>query len=521
MSIDSSSEQLLTNRYRLLNLIGKGAMGRVYRAEDTLLGGVTVAVKFLSQAVLSDKNRTRFEREATICALLGEKSIHIVRVRDYGVDPDDVPFYVMELLEGESLSELIQDFPLSIPNFLDYSCQICRGLQVAHEGITYKGERWHIVHRDLKPSNLIVVDDPTFGQLVKILDFGVAKMVQPDSTQTHTFMGTMAYASPEQMEGEELDRRSDIYSFGVMMYEMLTSELPLLPDNRSFGGWYKAHLEDAPSPFDSKLRIPQPLQDLVMKCLEKNRRDRPQNVQGILHILENLKAEEQPSDSPPSPPNLSLTPVPTLSQQLKPISEATQLETSSDSSPLTLTQDLAQTLRRETHWPRNKPQKEIVFPKLLNHSPLNAVPTLWVMLGEQDIQRLSSSTRYNRFLFLPSPHPMLLWITVVYNSFHTPRWLPCYLDLKTDTGQKLARSIGQYQSYYLLFFALEALSPQPCEQTFLLNVDPKQSKMLIEWANQSQLLPTSDPKISKEVLKRELEKLKPEILTKLKDVYAY
>jgi serine/threonine-protein kinase len=499
MAADLSSEELLANRYRLLNLIGKGAMGRVYRAEDTLLGGVTVAVKFLSQAVLSKKNRLRFEREATICALLGEKSVHVVRVRDYGLAPEDIPFYVMEFLEGESLSNLIQNNPLQVPVFLDYTRQICRGLRTAHDGITYKGERWHVVHRDLKPSNLLVVDDPSVGQLVKILDFGVAKMVQPESTQTHTFMGTMAYASPEQMEGEELDYRSDIYSLGVMMYEMLTSELPILPENRSFGGWYKAHLEDPPYPFSEELNVPQPLQALILKCLEKNKRARPQSVQEICQILNNLDLEAV---------------APTRHSSTSP-----QRQAVSDLDAPALTPDLAEIICTQTHWPRSKPQQEIVFPQLLHHAQLDSLPTLWVMLAERDIQRLRSSTRYNRFLFLPSPHPMLLWITVIYTPLDNPRWLPCYLDLKTSIGQKIARSIGKYKSYYLLFFALDAERPQPCAQATLLNVDLKQSQMLIEWANQSQILPASQPQTSKEVLKRELDKLKPEILRKLNNVY--
>lgn len=101
MTTDPNINRLLAGRYRLVDLVGQGAMGRVYRGEDTVLGGVTVAVKFLAQTLLNDKMRQRFEREATICALLSEKSIHIVRVKDYGVDDQDVPFYVMEYLEGK------------------------------------------------------------------------------------------------------------------------------------------------------------------------------------------------------------------------------------------------------------------------------------------------------------------------------------------------------------------------------------------------------------------------------------
>ncbi|NEO28200.1 MAG: protein kinase, partial [Kamptonema sp. SIO4C4] len=129
---DPNINRLLSNRYRIVGLAGKGAMGKVYRAEDSLLGGVTVAIKFLAQTLLNQKMRDRFEREATICALLAEKSIHIVRVKDYGVDDNEVTFYVMEFLQGESLSNLIKARALPLPRFLSIVRQICQGLDCAH-----------------------------------------------------------------------------------------------------------------------------------------------------------------------------------------------------------------------------------------------------------------------------------------------------------------------------------------------------------------------------------------------------
>ncbi|MGK7955736.1 MAG: serine/threonine protein kinase, partial [Crocosphaera sp.] len=237
---ETHQHRLLANRYQLVDLVGSGAMGQVYRAEDKLLGGVTVAVKFLSQALLNSKMRDRFEREATVSALLGEKSNHIVRVRDYGVDEKEIPFYVMEFLKGESLSEVIKFRPLSLPRFLKILRQICFGLECAHKGIMFEGEMCPIIHRDIKPSNVLVIHDPALGELVKILDFGIAKLIQSGEAQTQSFMGTLAYCSPEQIEGKELDSRSDIYSLGVMMYEMITGDMPIFPENSSFGGWYEA-----------------------------------------------------------------------------------------------------------------------------------------------------------------------------------------------------------------------------------------------------------------------------------------
>ena len=131
---DSNLGSKLANRYELLAPIGQGSMGRVYMAEDLLLGSIKVAIKLLSQAMPDEKMRDRFMQEAMTCAQLGQKSIHVVRVTDYGVNDDEVPFYVMEYLQGQSLSHLIDLQPLPIPRFLGLIRHICLGLQTAHEG---------------------------------------------------------------------------------------------------------------------------------------------------------------------------------------------------------------------------------------------------------------------------------------------------------------------------------------------------------------------------------------------------
>ncbi|MDB9525925.1 serine/threonine-protein kinase [Oscillatoria sp. CS-180] len=292
---DSNLGRKIANRYELKELIGQGAMGKVYRAEDTLLGGVVVAVKFLSQTLLTAKMRDRFVQEATTCAQLGQKSNHVVRVTDYGVrKDDDVPFYVMEYLQGDSLSALIGQKALPVSRFLRLIRQICQGLKSAHEGIRIRGydQPIPIIHRDIKPSNILITQDATFGELAKILDFGIAKLMQEDSEQTSSFMGTLAYASPEQMEGKELDNRSDIYSLGIVMYQMLSGRLPLRAASHTFGGWYKVHHTQKPLPLadsDPYLNVPDILEKLVMRCLEKQPGDRPQSIVGILQELDRLE----------------------------------------------------------------------------------------------------------------------------------------------------------------------------------------------------------------------------------------
>lgn len=493
MPQDPYTDRVLANRYHLVELAGKGAMGRVYRAEDTLLGGVTVAVKFLAQALLNKRMRDRFEREATICALLAEKTIHIVRVRDYGVDTQEVPYYVMEFLEGESLSDLIRQRALPLSRFLKVIRQTCLGLQCAHEGIIFKGEKNKIIHRDIKPSNILLIEDATLGELVKILDFGIAKLIEENREQTHSFMGTLAYCSPEQMEGKELDNRSDIYSLGVMMYEMLAHEMPLLPENNSFGGWYKAHHDYKPLPLKSELNIPPELENLIDRCLAKKPDDRPKDMGEILKVIEPL-AERYNRDREPVR-----------------IEKETQVDRPSPKTESTL-EDLCLKMT----WPKKMPRQKIVFPRLLR-TPKGVISTLWIAIEQQDIFNRRLSTRYNQFLFSTLPHPMLLWITVLYNPQHGPRWLPCYLDLKTSMGQNTTRLLGQSGSYRMLFFALENFSK--CQHVMHSTIDPEQCKRLLNWADTSKgLRDAGQASMSKNLLRQEFEKLKPKILMKLEAV---
>jgi serine/threonine-protein kinase len=502
MTTDPNNGRLLANRYQLVELIGKGAMGRVYQAKDMLLGGVVVAVKFLSQALLTKKMRDRFYREATISALLSEKSNHIVRVRDYGVDENDTSFYVMEYLEGESLSEVIRQQPLPLLRFLNICRQICLGLQCAHKGVDVEGQFSIIIHRDIKPSNILVVQDSSFGELVKILDFGIVKLLQEDCDQTNSFMGTLAYCSPEQMEGKELDARSDIYSLGVMMFEMLTGEMPISGETPSFGGWYKAHHFIPPKSFESVnpgLRLPKTLENLVMSCLAKEPSDRPQNAGEVLQALDSLEQRLGHGQQLGHRIGAVLSKLPVVANP---------------QPQRTLSVD---EICRQSSWPKNKPQAAIVFPHIIR-TEREFLATLWVMLNKQDIEDRRSSTRYNQFLFLMAPHPMVLWITALHNRDYGARWLPCYLDLKTDLGQKVVRLLGESGCYRLLFFALS--EPERCANVMISTIAPAQRKMLIDWANTSQTLGSVQPQLSKKILKQEFEKLKPKILMKLEAIHT-
>lgn len=504
---DTNNGRLLDHRYQLVELIGSGAMGKVYLAKDTLLGGVPVAVKFLSLTIQNEKLRLRerFVQEARTCALLGQRSLHIVRVTDYGVDDaQGAPFYVMEYLHGESLSEIIRSGAMPLPKFLQLARQICLGLQCAHEGIPNdEGIICPIIHRDIKPSNILVVQDASLGQLVKVLDFGIAKLRQADSQQTNYYLGTLAYSSPEQMEGKELDPRSDIYSLGVMLFEMLTGKMPLQAETHSFGGWYKVHHFQPPRTFESinpSLKLPKALENLVMSCLAKKPDARPQTVSQILKGLEPFEQRFIKGQQLGSRIGTALTRVPIAVEpkSQKPLSDT----------------DIDRLIRLQS-WPKNKPTAEIVFAHPLRTSN-QRLATLWVMLKKDDIQKRQVCKRYNQFLFLMSPHPILLWITVLYTRDAGPKWLPCYLDMKTEQGQEMVRLLGENGRYRVLLFALEDSKPQPCSHLLNVSIDDSQCQLLREWVNTSQsLISVAPASMSKDILKAEFEKLKPQIIKKL------
>ncbi|MEM6591673.1 MAG: serine/threonine-protein kinase, partial [Cyanobacteria bacterium P01_C01_bin.73] len=401
------------------------------------------------------------------------------------------------------LSKLIHVHPLAVPRFLGLARQIGLGLIAAHEGIVLQGKTFPIIHRDIKPSNILVTQDPTLGELAKILDFGIAKLMQADSDQTNCFMGTLAYASPEQMEGRELDSRSDIYSFGVMMFQMLTGKMPLRADTHSFGGWYKAHHSKVPQPVseaDPDLNIPKRLESLIMACLEKNVDRRPDNVKAVLQELAPL--EEKYGAGLRISHRISRT----LSKL--PIAEKKPGAPSEDSS----------TVFSMASWPKNKPIAEIVFYQPFQTSD-QVWPTLWVMLPQRAIQADLIRTPYNNFICTMSPYPMALWLTVVYTNTKGLRWLPCYLDMKGSAGIEMAELLARMGRYKILFFALE--EPQRCAHVTTANVVLPQCKLLKEWITIAKpQRPVGTPQDSKAILKSELNsKLKPKISAMLETAY--
>lgn len=483
--------RLLVQRYQLLEIAGKGSMGQVYQAKDTLLGGVIVAVKFLSRSKMTQRVRDRFMREATISALLGERSIHIVKVRDYGVDDEEMPFYVMEYLKGSSLKDVMQNKPMPLPKFFSFMRQICLGLQCAHDGIEIDGNVTQVVHRDIKPSNIIVVKDATLGELVKVLDFGIA-LLKSDESPTG-FMGTPAYCSPEQMDGKTLDNRADIYSLGIMMFQMLTGELPLKPKASSFEGWFQSHHYQTPKLFSevrAKLSLPQGLIDVVNQCMAKTAQQRPSSVTEILKSLEQIEQ------------NL-----------VRGLSSGTFHDNGRESGVHQYTPTADDSSRQST-WPKDKPRAEIVFPQLIQYENTELV-TMWIMLAGADIDKYKNNKPHSQFLFVGSPHPMLLWLTTLYQDEQQHRMLPCYLDLKKPLGEKILQILTQTGTYRLLLFALEG--DEHCVWTIDGKIPTRKVQLLKEWLSESQNSSAAPSQIkeSKRSLKEELESLKPKLLASL------
>jgi serine/threonine-protein kinase len=271
-------------RYRLDKRLAAGGMGDVFVAVDTLLGK-QVALKLLKDTlVASGELRKRFEREVALCAAL--RSDHIVEVSDYGVTVEGYPFFVMEYLRGQSLGELLrQKKRLPVERTVGIISQVCDGLSLAHGGVTLwrnnatVSEQIKVVHRDLKPDNIFLVST-VLGELVKILDFGVAKIreTQAEHTSlTNMFLGTFHYAAPEQLEVEkDLDGRADIYSLGIIVYEMLSGTDPfgLGLNTRKISeiSWALAHTSKPVVPLRSQPGLAQislELEAAVTRCLQK------------------------------------------------------------------------------------------------------------------------------------------------------------------------------------------------------------------------------------------------------------
>ena len=290
----------IISHYRIIEILGAGGMGQVFRAEDTRLGR-QVALKFLSQELTKDPAALeRFQREARAASSLNHPGI--CTIYDIG-EHDGLPFFVMELIEGQTLRERLGGRPLTTDLLLDWGIQIADALDAAHSG--------GIVHRDIKPANIFI----TTRGLAKILDFGLAKETvsrriaeavgtSNSTTQLTTdnilltspgaALGTVAYMSPEQARGEELDGRTDLFSLGAVLYEMGTGRPAF--DGGTSAVVFDAILNREPEPACSRNpNLPIRFQEIVEKAIEKDRDLRYQTAGEIRADLKRLKRDTDSS----------------------------------------------------------------------------------------------------------------------------------------------------------------------------------------------------------------------------------
>ena len=300
-TIETPREELTTGstfaaRYQIIEELGKGGMGKVYRALDKKLNE-EVALKLIKPDIASDKNTIeRFKNELRLARKIRQKNVGSMYefLEDNGIH-----FITMEYVSGQDLKGLIrQSAPLSIARTISTAKQICEGLTEAH--------RLGVVHRDLKSSNIMI---DKAGN-ARIMDFGIARSVDAKKiTGAGVMIGTPEYMSPEQVEGKETDQRSDIYSLGVILYEMLTGRVPFEGDTPfTVGVKHKSESPEDPKKFNS--RIPDDLNQIILKCLEKKPEDRYQTTGEI--CLELTRIEQ----GLPTTDRIALKPKPTTSKQI-------------------------------------------------------------------------------------------------------------------------------------------------------------------------------------------------------------
>ncbi len=275
--------RLINDRFKVTGLIARGGMGKVYKAEQAPLGRVC-AVKVLNPNYSGDQDpefHKRFFLEASISSKLTHPNT--VTIFDYGRTDDNIYYMAMEFLEGRTLHRgLREEGPFIEERATHIARQICRSLREAHS--------LGVIHRDLKPANIYLIEHGDEADFVKVLDFGLVKNIEEgkgeDLTQTGLFMGSPKYMAPEQIRGEHVDARTDIYALGVILYEMVTGKVPF--DRPNSVNILMAHVNEPVPPLrvmNPSIQIGESLESTIMRCVEKNPDDRFKSMDEVLAAL--------------------------------------------------------------------------------------------------------------------------------------------------------------------------------------------------------------------------------------------
>src|SRR5580658_3425615 len=283
---------IIRNKYQIIERIGIGGMGLVYRGRHLTFNELC-AIKIVNSEIAKDANfLKRFQTEAMVTRKL--RHPNAVRVDDFDYTEDGRPFIVMELVEGKNVSEVLQaEGPLAVPRAVRIARQVGQAIGVAH--------KLGIVHRDLKPGNIILTKDEQGQETAKVLDFGIAKLREaagenrPEMTMTGMVVGTPLYMSPEQFLGRkaggEVDGRTDIYSLGVVLYQMVTAQLPFEAETPY--ALMLQHLQSSARPpheLKPELQIPSVLSQVILKAMEKSREQRFQTAEELVAALDAVTA---------------------------------------------------------------------------------------------------------------------------------------------------------------------------------------------------------------------------------------
>lgn len=272
------SAKIIANRFEVIALLGEGGVGKVFRVHDILLDK-DFALKILHKES-TEIAIARFQREAKAAGRLNHPNI--CQITDFGQDGEGSHYMVMEFLSGKNLAEEITKGPLETDYVMQILQQICEALAYAHKN--------GVIHRDLKPANVQILSDKSDSVQIKLLDFGMAGLIESDGklTQTGVLLGSPLYMSPELIEGKTAGIQSDIYSFGCLWYELLTGQPPFR--GASILETLSMHKNLEVPQLDPDIEIAPDLKDLLFKCLSKQSQKRPQNVEEILKVL-NRKEE--------------------------------------------------------------------------------------------------------------------------------------------------------------------------------------------------------------------------------------